>query len=385
MWDKLKRNYFINACLLLLIFHILSEISIASALSTLGDLLNPLVLGLALAFIVNMPMRFYERQILLRLFKNPSTKLLQSVIRITSICMSYGTFMLVIYLLFRFASPYIANSINDIAANLPKWSLMLDELALNVSHAIPGMEELFANESFTNASTNWIVAFIEDNFSFNTTFNTTFNFLSQFFVGATKSILGVFLSVYVLFNKERMGIQTRRMLFALLPEVDAEYILRISTLADQRFESFLKSQTFDSAMKFLLFLVVFWIFKFPYPVLISLLIGVLQMVPIFGVFVGFTIGLVLTAIASPSHVLWYLVVYTILEQIEENIIYPNIVGKAIGLDGFWVILAVWVGGSLWGVGGLLLAIPITSIASTIASDYVDFFIAEKNIPPERYL
>jgi predicted PurR-regulated permease PerM len=134
-----------------------------------------------------------------------------------------------------------------------------------------------------------------------------------------------------------------------------------------------------------MFLVVMFIFSFPFPVLIAIIIMISALVPVFGTILGFIVSFLMTLVAAPNMAFWFVVVYIILEEIEENIIFPHIVGKAIGLNGFWVLLAVTIGAGMAGVLGILFAIPITSVLYTIAVDYVDFFLNEKKIPQDRYL
>jgi predicted PurR-regulated permease PerM len=375
MLTKIKGNYLLAGLVLIIAWNIFSDISILGILGTLISVLSPLAIGLCLAFIVNMPLRYFETKLLVKIIPNPTSKAKRHIIRTTGLVLAILSILLVLSLVVVFAAPQIASSITELADAWPAWYEQIQETLTELSKTVPGLDDFMATN---NANLGTVVSDLLTEFATMDLFNSALSKVSNI-------ILGIFLAVYILFNKERMGIQAKRAMFAVLPEAKAEYLCRMSRLANLRFSSFIKGQLFDSTAKGIMFLIVLLILGFPLPVLVSVIIMFSSLVPIFGTIIGFIITLLLTLMARPGLAIWFIIVYIILEEIEENIIYPHIVGKAIGLNGFWVLLAVSVGAGLAGIAGIIFAIPITSVLYTIAVDYVDYYIKEKDIPPERFL
>ena len=186
-------------------------------------------------------------------------------------------------------------------------------------------------------------------------------------------------SIYVLFQKEKLARQMKKLILALSPKKVAEKIFYIAELSNRTFSSFLHGQLLEAVILGSLFFIAMTIFRFPYPLMISVTIAVTSIIPIFGAFIGAFIGAFLLLVIDYKMAFWFIIMFLIIQQIEGNLIYPHVVGKAAGLPSIWILVAVTVGGSLMGVLGILLFIPIFSIVYTLLSEYVNNRLKEKKI------
>ena len=159
-------------------------------------------------------------------------------------------------------------------------------------------------------------------------------------------------------QKEKLAGQCKQFCYAVLKEEKADEVIRIGKLADRIFSSFLSGQVVEAIILGTMFFIAMSIFKFPYAMLVGVLIAVTALIPIFGAFIGLGVGAFLILMVDPMQALWFIVLFFVLQQLEGNLIYPKVVGSSIGLPGIWVLAAITIGGGLMGVLGMLLAVPL---------------------------
>ena len=206
-------------------------------------------------------------------------------------------------------------------------------------------------------------------------------------ISATKSIVSavsaVFVAavfaVYVLLQKEKLGLQCRKSLYALLPEQIAGKIVEICRLSHRVFSSFITGQCIEAVILGAMFFIVMTVLRMPYALLVGCLIAVTALIPIVGAFIGCAVGAFLLLMVSPMQALAFVVMFLALQQVEGNLIYPHVVGSSVGLPSIWVLAAVSVGGSLMGVAGMLLFIPLTSVLYTLFREFVYKRLQEKGL------
>ena len=206
-------------------------------------------------------------------------------------------------------------------------------------------------------------------------------------ISATKSIVSavsaVFVAavfaVYVLLQKEKLGLQCRKSLYALLPEQSAGKIVEICRLSHRVFSSFITGQCIEAVILGAMFFIVMTVLRMPYALLVGCLIAVTALIPIVGAFIGCAVGAFLLLMVSPMQALAFVVMFLVLQQVEGNLIYPHVVGSSVGLPSIWVLAAVSVGGSLMGVAGMLLFIPLTSVLYTLFREFVYKRLGEKGL------
>ena len=184
---------------------------------------------------------------------------------------------------------------------------------------------------------------------------------------------------YILFQKEKLHIQIRKVFFAFLPKEKAEAFLRICSLTYRTFANFLTGQCLEAIILGCMFCVTLSILRMPYALLIGVLIAFTALIPIFGAFIGCAVGSFLIFMVNPQQAILFVIVFLVLQQIEGNLIYPHVVGESVGLPSIWVLAAVTIGGNLMGIVGMLVFIPLLSVLYTIFREFVYLRLKKQNI------
>ena len=224
-------------------------------------------------------------------------------------------------------------------------------------------------------------------------------FVQNFAAGVVSSGVGIFsgivsgvvtfviaftFSIYVLFQKERLARQAKQILYAVFPEKITEKILSVAALSNQVFSSFLSGQCVEAVILGTLFVITMSILGMPYAMLTGIVIAITALIPIFGAFIGCVIGMLLIVMVDPVQAVWFLVLFLVLQQIEGNLIYPHVVGNSIGLPSIWVLVAVTVGGNMFGILGILVFIPLCSVLYALFAMFVKKRLREREIPESRW-
>jgi len=196
-------------------------------------------------------------------------------------------------------------------------------------------------------------------------------------------VISVVFSIYCLFQKETLARQGRKLLYAFLPEKFSDETVRILRLSNTTFSNFLSGQCLEACILGSLFAVAMTIFKMPYIPLISVMIAVSAFIPVVGAISACFIGAFLILLYDPTKAFWFVIMSFVLQQFENNVIYPRVVGTSIGLSGMWVLLAVGIGGELMGAGGMFIMIPVASVIYTLLQERTHKHLAEKQIDPEK--
>ena len=208
--------------------------------------------------------------------------------------------------------------------------------------------------------------------------------ISGLFSGITNFFIGFVFSVYVLFQKEKLASQCKKLLYVMVSERRADQIVEILRLTNTTFSNFLSGQCLEACILGALFVITLSILRMPYALLIGIIIGVTALVPIVGAFIGCAVGVVLIMMTSPLKALIFIAIFLILQQIEGNLIYPHVVGNSVGLPGMWVLVAVTIGGNLFGIMGMLTFIPISSVCYALLRTFVNNKVEEKNINKNKF-
>lgn len=341
-----------------LLFWALQNLSmLGSVCGTILGLLLPFLMGGSIAFILNVPMRKIEAL----LFPKPN-KVQKKLKRPVSLALTIIALCALIAIVFGLVIPELTSSFIMLRDNVIRFLRNLEQehpAFLNefLSY-LPSASEL--------AALDW-ESILKNAMSFlgsgaGSVINSTVNVASRIFNGLLAFFIGFIFAIYLLFQKETVGRQFRRLLYAYLPESVADRILSIARLSDKIFSDFLSGQCLDALILGVMFFIATTIFRFPYALMISVLIGVLALIPIFGAFIGCIIGAFMILMTDGFiKMLSFIAVFLVLQQLEENFIYPKVVGNSVGLPAIWVFVAVTLGGSAWGVLGMLLFIPLCSV------------------------
>ncbi len=350
---------------------------ILNILAKLLHLVFPFLLGGAIAFIINVPMRKIEGQ----LFPNKSsvTSLKRILAYLITLILIIGILGLALFVIIPQISDtiiMIIDRVPDAFKSFQNWLYKITENMPNVQSYINAKEinwndlSAHAIELIKNVSTS--------------VFSSGISIVSGIVGGVTNFVVAFIFSIYILFQKERLSIQGKKVLYALFNEAKADRIIYIGRLSNKVFSNFLSGQCIEAVILGSMFFITLMIFRLPYAVLIGVVIAITALIPIFGAFIGCIIGAFLIVMVNPIQALWFVIIFLILQQIENNLIYPRVVGGSIGLPSMWVLVSVMVGSNLLGIAGILIFIPFCSVCYSLFRDYINKRLAAKSINTEKW-
>ncbi len=324
-------------------------------LGRLISLLTPFLLGCGIAFIINIPMSGIEAS----LFKNEDGKLYKFK-RVISMVITYILAILVVGLVIFVVVPEVAATIDTIRLKLPGVIKDVTEWVQRYSEKYPEITSQITKE-ISNIEIKWeqLGAVFKDNGTM--ILSKTFSVFSSIISGVVNTFIGLVFSMYILIEKEKLGKQAKMLCYSAFKEGTADELLVFGKLAETTFAKFFTGQFREGIILGTMFAIAMALLGLPYPITIGVLIAFTALIPIFGAFIGLFIGSFLILIESPKLVIWFIVLFFVLQFIENYFIYPKLVGGDIGLSAIWVLLAVLVGGNLMGVIGMFIFIPLVSV------------------------
>jgi predicted PurR-regulated permease PerM len=273
-------------------------------------------------------------------------------------------------------------------AVIPRIVLNITELIDNLPEIIENLE-VYLTEWFANLSEYSFAKYIEIetvneyigrlSSVFDIIISTALNSLLSVSTGVFKFVMGFVISIYILKDKELFGRGFRKLFFAKFSETNAERILEFSRDSDRIFSRFLIGKFIDSVIIGIIAFAGFYLLKAPYPLLLSLIIGITNMIPYFGPFIGAVPVTVITLFFDPILSLWVVAFIFALQQFDGYILGPKILGKSLGLSPFWIILAILIGGGLFGVIGMLIGVPIMAIIKNMVTKHIDKELNKKEM------
>ena len=200
--------------------------------------------------------------------------------------------------------------------------------------------------------------------------NSTVYAIGSIVNGVTTFVIAFVFACYILLQKEKLGVQVKKVMHAFLKEKWEKRCLKVCTLTSKTFSNFLTGQCLEALILGSMFFVAMSLFKMPYALLVGVLVAFTALIPIFGAFIGCVVGAFLILMVDPLQALFFVIMFLVLQQIEGNLIYPKVVGNSVGLPSIWVLAAVTIGGSLMGVVGMLIFIPLVSVVYTLFRESV---------------
>ena len=211
---------------------------------------------------------------------------------------------------------------------------------------------------------------------------TTFSVAMTLINSVMNFVIGFVFACYILLQKEKLSVQIRKVLYAFLPGKAVRQILKVASLSYRTFSNFVTGQCVEAVILGSMFVVAMTVFRLPYALLVGVVIAFTALIPIFGAFIGCVIGAFLIFMVNPVQALGFVVLFLVLQQIEGNLIYPHVVGGSVGLPSIWVLAAVSIGGSLMGVVGMLIFIPIVSVVYALFREVVYLKLKQKKMEPD---
>lgn len=339
-------------------------------------ILFPFVLGGAIAFVINVPMSFLEKKIFGKTKDGNKVgkKLARPISLLLTIILAVGVIALVMFGVIPQLTRTMGSLMISIANFVPQMQNWIREFSHNNQDIMKLVNQVQFNQ---DQAIKWGISILGSGAG--NMMNTTMSAVGSIVSGFATFFIAFSFACYILFQKEKLHVQIRKVFFAFISKQKAEAFLKICSLTYQTFANFLTGQCVEAVILGSMFVVTLSILKMPYALLIGTLIAFTALIPIFGAFIGCAVGCFLIFMVNPKQAILFIIVFLILQQIEGNLIYPHVVGGSVGLPSIWVLAAVTIGGNLMGIVGMLIFIPLVSVLYTIFREFVYLRLKEKHI------
>ena len=366
-------------CAGIILYWLLNEPQLASGVWSFAiRTLSPFIVGAVIAFILNVPMRFFERHLK---FVQKAGLRRSIALLLTLVCGA-----LVITAVFSLLIPQLAKTI---ASLYPAISAFLKEVETWVNRTLAENPQLmqWIQENTELSKLDW-AGLVQQGLtlvgnSLSTILTTALTAIGGLVGVLMDAFIAIVFAVYALFQKELLARQGRKLAYAFLKESHADYVVKVLRLSNATFSNFLSGQCIEVCILGGLFAVAMAIFRMPYIPLISVLVAVTAFIPVVGAWAGCIIGAFLILISNPVQAFWFVIMFLVIQQIEGNMIYPKVVGTSIGLSGMWVLFAIGIGGELMGVLGMFLMIPVVSVLYTLLREWTHNRLAKRDVAEDK--
>lgn len=319
-------------------------------LSDLGNVLTPFMYGLILAFLMSPVVRFFERKVFVSFKWKNTTK------RVLSVVLSLLITFEIIVLFFSFIIPQLIISLSSISEKIPEYIVVVDNLLGDwlvnyrtdnewINLLLNSSEDLLVN--FLKTLQSYIPLILDYSWQFT---KMIFNLL-----------LGVAIAMYVLIDQERFTLQAKKFIYFLTGQKSGDYLVDLSRLSSNMVHRFILGKMLDSTIIGLICYIGMLVIGLPYPILLSVIVGVTNMIPVFGPFIGAIPGTIILLLVDPIQSLWFLLFVILLQQFDGNFLGPRILGDSMGLPSLWIMFAIVVGGGYFGIVGMFLGVPIFAV------------------------
>lgn len=367
--EKIKQICMLMVFAALLALTVIYSAQILHGIGLAFGIASPFLIGAAIAFVLNLPMRTIEEKILGKWNGKLAAKLKRPI----SILFSILFVILIIFLVIITVIPQVTSATVMLGQKIPPF---VDDVILELeelSKKYPQLQEQVI--ALENLEINWqsladtIFNFLKNGVG--SMLTSTMSVASGIIGGLANLVISFIFALYVLSQKEKLADQGKRILSAYLPDKANAYVLKVFSIAYKNFSNFISGQCLEAVILGAMFIVTMSIFRMPYAFMVGVLIAFTALIPVVGAFIGCAVGAFLILIENPVMALWFIVLFFVLQQLEGNLIYPKVVGNSVGLPSVWVLMAVTLGGSLFGVVGMLLFIPLLSTVYALLRESVN--------------
>lgn len=382
---KMLRNlFFVAGGCVVLTWLLMDTARVQLAINSVWKLIAPFVIGAMIAFAFNVPMRAIENQ----LVDIRKTGLRRTIAILLTILLLVMMITFVVELLL----PQLQKTIESLIVSIPAFGKRTVDMLMRLLEEHPELNELVeANMDLEKTLQNldWSVLLekglkvVGD--SITAILGRTFSAIGNVTATLINTFVSVAFSVYCLARKEILASQGRRLLYSLIPERWADQTVRVMRLTNVTFSNFISGQCLEACILGALFAVAMLIFGMPYIPLVSVIIAITALVPVVGAFAGCVLGAFFIMVDNPVQAASFVIMFLIIQQLENNLIYPRVVGTSIGLPGMWVLVAVTIGGELMGVLGMLLMIPMASVLYSLTGEFTQKRLIQRNISEEKLM
>ena len=371
---------FIVICCSLLFYNVLDKLSAFTLkLGVIMSTLQPFIIGFVIAYLLNFILVFIENKLLSH---NKLNNLKKGAKRGISILLTYIVAFFIIYLFVQFVLPQVVDSIVGIANDIPTYlgnaTHFIEDLTktldLNNDYAGVVIEKL--NE-FMNYAINIITNLLP-------VLATTVKDVAS---SLWNIVLGLIISIYMLIDKEKFAASSKKVVYALFSNRSANKIVELAHRTNDTFGKFLSGKIIDSVIIGILTFIILTITKMPFTILVSVIVGITNIIPFFGPFIGAIPSFIIIMFVSPIKALWFLVIILIIQQLDGNVIGPKILGDSIGISAFWILFSILVAGKLLGLVGMIIGVPLFAIVYSIIKEIIDAKLDKKGLSknPKDYM
>lgn len=373
MGSKLKGYMFLITYAILLYLAVSNIKAVLAFLGTILVVLSPFILGIVFAYVLNILMNLFEKK-LFRKMKTSKKPIVRKLLRPLSILTTFTVVFTFFTVIALFMVPQLAESITTLTSNMNTYLSSLNKFANDLADRFH-----LSGEFWNDISLNWNEIITKSSQFITAALPQIYNFTKNLTNGIINIIMGLIISIYLLAKKEKMIMILKKLLYAFTPQKTANKVIDTGVQANKIFQGFISGQAIEALILGGLVFIGMLIFGFPYALLCSVIIAVTALIPIFGAWIGAIPSAFIILMAQPHKAIWFILFIVILQQLEGNLIYPKVVGDSIGLDGLWVLFALIVGGSLFGLAGMLIGIPVFAVLYTIVKRITHRKLKERKI------
>lgn len=377
---KTLRKIFLGVFGCIILYWLLHETErVKSLLGIIEGVLSPFIIGASIAFILNVPMRAIEG--LLKPVKSFKVR------RLLAVLLTFAAVALVLTMVCLLLIPQLIATLESLA---PKTYQFVLDTEMRINKFLNNNPEIMSwvVENTDFETIDWsnlaqkVLSIVGSGLP--KVITNIFSAISAITGALMDAFVAIVFAVYCLFQKETLSRQGKKVMYAYLPEKFVDKTIEVLQLTNETFSNFLSGQCVEVCILGSMFAISMAIFRMPYIPLVSVLVAVTAFIPIVGAWVGCVFGAFLILVANPLQAVWFVIMFLVLQQIENNLIYPRVVGTSIGLSGMWVLVAVSVGGELLGVAGMFLMIPVASVIYTLLRRATNTRLNGMEVDPKKF-
>jgi predicted PurR-regulated permease PerM len=375
--DLNKKN--MKNIMLLIVFAVLFYVgvqrieSVAAGFSFVVSIVFPFLLGAAMAFILNVPMSFMEKRLFSKT-KGKAKKLKRPICLVLAILFVVAILWIVLLVVI----PEVASTVASLSVNIEAALIKLQRWTMDIFEDNKQIEVWIASLQFDwDGIIHTAFGFLKNGAG--NVLNSTMTVAKTVINSVMNFCVAFVFACYILLQKEKLAVQIRKILYAFFSKKVVTKVLDIASLSYKTFANFVTGQCCEAVILGTMFFISMSILRFPYALLVGVLIAFTALIPIFGAFIGCFLGTFLILVADPMKAIAFVILFLVLQQVEGNLIYPHVVGGSVGLPSIWVLVAVTVGGSLMGIVGMLVFIPICSVLYALFREMVYKRLKERGI------
>ncbi len=369
--QRFKGHFILITYAILLCFALLNSSYIWGFVNKWFAVLAPFIYGFVIAYLINFPYKFFQDKIFKPLFKNKRNN--KKLINVSSMVSAYCVILGIFVFLMLIIVPEIVSSLQQFFFNLPQYITSSSEF-------VDSIEKRFNIDILTYEQTNKILNTVSGNIDrfTDTLFPSVFNFTKSFTLGIYNFAIGLIISMYLIGSKDKLINQLKLIIYTYIPKNTVNKTYQILRLSHNTFGNFLAGKVLDSLIIGILCFIGMKVLGIPYDLIISTLVGVTNIIPFFGPFIGAVPSILILLLVDPVKALWFTIFILILQQVDGNIIGPKILGNSVGISGLWIMFGVIIGGGLFGFMGMIIGVPVVAVLYTMISEHIKKLHSEKD-------